>query len=920
MEIKNSLTMPKTGFEMRGNLPNKEPRIQENWEKSDLYHQVLNKNKGNKPFRFHDGPPFANGDIHCGHALNKTLKDIVVRYHSMLGDYTPYIPGWDTHGLPIETALAKKGIKRKELELPEYRKLCEKYAYEQIANQEKQFKRIGLMCDFENKYITLQHDFEAKQIEIFAKIALSGLIFRGKKPVFWSPSSESALAEAEIEYQDITSYSIYVPFKVVDTKGVLNGDESFIIWTTTPWTMPANLAICLNERYEYGVFETDQGVYIFLNEFKDSLSELLGFTNVKLRKIFKGKELEGITTKHPMYDRTSIIILGNHVTNDAGTGCVHTAPGHGEDDYIVGKKYGLETFCPVDDRGFMMKECGEELAGMFYEDANKKVLEILEREHALLKMVPITHAYPHDWRTKKPVIFRATDQWFCSIEKIKPQILKEIANVKWLPSWGETRLSNMIKERGDWCISRQRAWGVPLPIIYCEDGEPIFDEKVFKHISDLFREHGSIIWYELDAKDLLPSGYSNPHSPNNKFSKEKDIMDVWFDSGSSHSAVMDQRGFGYPTDLYLEGSDQYRGWFNSSLIIGTAYQGCSPYKTCVSHGFVLDGKGNKMSKSLGNTVDPNKIINQYGADVLRLWVASIDYQQDVRISDDIIKQIAEQYRKIRNTCRFLVGNLSNGNFGTFNYELDHQDKLERIDEFVLNKLYSVTNACLDAYNNYDFLSVTSLIENFMANDLSSFYLDVGKDVLYCDEFDSVRRKQYQTVLYKVLDSLLRLLAPILPHTMEELYSYLPGSKGFVHMLDMVRKVDHIDEEALNEYKILLSLRANVLKSLENARASGLIGSAQEASIKLEITNSETKKAFDKLTKDEQVRFFIVSKLELTSNNGESYDDCKVEVIKHNGHRCERCWNRFDEELVDGLCPRCRKAYEKAKKCEDNHEE
>ena len=564
MEVKKTLLMPRTNFEMRGNLPTKEPRILENWSSIDLYQKMLEKNKGKDEYMLHDGPPYANGDMHCGHMLNKLLKDFIVRLKTMEGYYTPFIPGWDTHGLPIENVITKKGINRKTTPLAEFRKYCEKYAHEQVERQMAQIKRLGVMGDFDHRYMTLTHDYEAKQLEVFKDMALKGYIFKGLKPVYWSPSSESALAEAEIEYADVKSHAIYVAFRVKDGKGLLDNDTSFIIWTTTPWTMPANLAICLNPEFTYGVFETNKGKFVFLKEFEEHLKEELGFETIKLIKEFKGKDLEYITCKHPLYDRDSIIILGDHVTNDAGTGCVHTAPGHGEDDFIVGKKYGLEPLCPVDSKGFMMESAGKELEGMFYEDANDKVLEMLTNVGALLKDSPIVHSYPHDWRTKKPLIFRATPQWFCSIEPIKEKILEEIKGVKWKPTWGEVRISNMIKDRGDWCISRQRAWGVPLPIFYAEDETPIIDEKVFDHVIELVREHGSNIWFEKEAKDLLPEGYTNPHSPNGLFTKETDIMDVWFDSGSSSVAVLKGRGLKFPADLYLEGSDQYRGWFNSS--------------------------------------------------------------------------------------------------------------------------------------------------------------------------------------------------------------------------------------------------------------------------------------------------------------------------------------------------------------------
>ena len=659
MNYKDTLLMPKTDFEMRGNLPKKEPKYVERWQQNDMYNKVIKQNEGHDDFVFHDGPPYANGNMHVGHMLNKVIKDVICRYKNMIGLYTPYIPGWDTHGLPIENAIQKLGVNRKELSTADFRKKCYEYALQQVEKQKEQCIRIGTFADYDHPYLTLNKEFEANQIDVFAKMAMDGLIYKGLKPVYWSPSSESALAEAEVEYHDVKSPTIFVKFQVKDGKGILDNDTYFVIWTTTPWTIPANLAICLNESYTYALVNTEKGKLIVLEEFIDTLWAKFGLEQKEILQRFKGSELEMITCTHPLYpERESLIILGDHVTNDAGTGCVHTAPGFGMDDFIVGQKYGLDVYCNVDEHGCMMADCGEWLAGQYVEDANKTVTMKLDELGNLLKLEFITHSYPHDWRTKKPIIFRATDQWFCSIDKIREKLLNEIDNVNWLNEWGHIRIYNMIRDRGDWCISRQRTWGVPIPIIYCEDGTPIMDETVFKHISDLFREHGSNIWFEKDETFLLPEGYTNEHSPNGIFRKEKDIMDVWFDSGSSHTGCMKERGYRYPVDLYFEGSDQYRGWFNSSLIVGTAAHGCAPYKTVLSHGFVLDGKGNKMSKSLGNTVDPIKVVNQYGADILRLWATSVAYQSDVRISDEIMKGIAENYRKMRNTMRFVLGNLN----------------------------------------------------------------------------------------------------------------------------------------------------------------------------------------------------------------------------------------------------------------------
>lgn len=615
MNYKDTLLMPKTDFEMRGNLPKKEPKYVERWQENDMYNKVIQQNEGKDSFVFHDGPPYANGNMHMGHMLNKVIKDVICRYKNMNGFYTPYIPGWDTHGLPIENAIQKLGVNRKEMPTAKFREKCDAYAHEQVNKQMEQLIRMGTFADYKHPYLTLQHEFEARQIEVFAKMAMDGLIFKGLKPVYWSPSSESALAEAEVEYHDIKSPTIFVKFQVKDGKGVLDNDVNFVIWTTTPWTIPANLAICLNASYNYALVETEKGKLIVLDTLVDELMAKFEITDYKVVNHYKGSELEYITCQHPLYDRESLVILGDHVTSDSGTGCVHTAPGFGADDFFVGQKYNLPAYCNVDEHGCMMEDCGEWLAGQYVDDANKTVTMKLDEIGALLKLEFITHSYPHDWRTKKPIIFRATDQWFCSLDKIRDKLLSEIDNVNWLNEWGHIRIYNMIRDRGDWCISRQRTWGVPIPIFYCEDGTPIIEQEVFDHISELFREYGSNVWFERDEKDLLPEGYTNEHSPNGIFKKEKDIMDVWFDSGSSHTGVMVERGFNYPVDLYFEGSDQYRGWFNSSLIIGVAAHGKAPYKTVLSHGFVLDGKGNKMSKSLGNTVDPIKLVNQYGADI-----------------------------------------------------------------------------------------------------------------------------------------------------------------------------------------------------------------------------------------------------------------------------------------------------------------
>lgn len=913
MDYKNTLLMNKSNFEMRGNLNQKEPLLVENWKKENVYEQMNINRKEAKEFVLHDGPPYANGNMHCGHMLNRILKDFVIRYKNMCGYKTPFVFGWDTHGLPIENQVTKSGVNRKTTPIAEFRKKCEEYALKQVSNQKEQIRRLGLVGDFDHPYLTLKKEYEARQIEAFSKMALSGLIYKGLKPVYWSPSSESALAEAEIEYADVLSHSIYVAFKVKDGKGLLDNDTSLIIWTTTPWTLPANLAISAHPDFIYGLYQTSKGKFVFLKEFEESLTKELELEDVKLLKEFKGKDLEYVICKHPFYDRDSLVIVGTHVTNDAGTGLVHTAPGHGVEDYQVCLNYpgkGLEPYCPVDEKGYMMPGTGERIEGLFYENANDVVLEILKENGALLKHSTFTHSYPHDWRTGKPLIFRATAQWFCSIEPIRDELLKIIHEVKWYPSWGENRMVNMIKDRGDWCISRQRAWGVPIPIFYAEDETPIIDEKVFKHIEELFREHGSNIWYELEAKDLLPEGYKNSHSPNGKFTKEKDIMDVWFDSGSSWNGVLVERGTTYPSDLYLEGSDQYRGWFNSSLIVSVATNHKAPYKSVVSHGWVLDEHGEQMHKSKGNGVDPIKIANVYGSDILRLWTASIDYQQDVRIGDNLIKQVAEQYRKIRNTLKFISWNL-------VDYDPKEEVKqLSRVDEYILAKLNRLIKVCKTSFDKYDFSSVTSEIFNFCSSDLSSFYLDISKDVLYCEEKNSIRRKQTQTVLYKVGEALLRILNPILPFTMDEFNKNLPGKRvDNVQYLDYPSYSEVNDSKLLEEYEDILKLRSDVLKALEEARNLKVIGSAQEAFVSIAIRDSKVKEIAAKFSLEELAKLFVVSEVSLEENSNQiDFEVSKVEVKHHDGKFCSRCWNYSKLAIIQEdetyLCPRCQKVIHK----------
>ena len=905
--FKDSLLMPKTDFPMRGNLGNNEPNIQAKWEEMDLYNKLLEKNKDCPSYILHDGPPYANGSIHAGHALNKILKDFVLRYKNMSGFKAPYLPGWDTHGLPIENALSKsKKVNRKEMDLSDFRELCAKYALEQVDTQRNQFKRLGILGEWDKPYITLNKEYEASQVRVFSEMVKKGLIYKGLKPVYWSPSSETALAEAEIEYHDIISPSIYVAMPVVDSLNKLPKNTFFLIWTTTPWTIPANLAIAVGSDIEYIVVKYKNNNYVVSKELLPKLTDLLGWQNATPVQNVFGWELEGMTYKHPLYERVSPLIISDHVTVEDGSGLVHIAPGHGEEDFVVGQKYNLDVYCPVDSRGIMTEEAGERFAGLYVDDCNEEVIKALFEGGFLLGRFDFSHSYPHDWRTNKPVIFRATSQWFASIEKLKDEILREIQTIKWYPSWGDVRLSNMIKDRGSWCISRQRTWGVPIPAFYTEKDTAILDPEVIEHVADIFEKEGSNAWFIKEALELLPEGYTHPDSPNGIFRKETDIMDVWFDSGTSHHGAMKDIGWGYPADLYIEGSDQYRGWFNSSLITGVATEGKSPYKTLVSHGFVLDGDGRKMSKSEGNVVDPNKIANSMGADIFRLWTASVDYQADVRLSDNLIKQVSESYRKIRNTIKFLLGNV-------FDYENETNkvefDKLNDIDRYVLIKNNNLIKEVTDAYEDFKFDVVYRKINNYV-NFISSFYLDFAKDILYIEKADSLERRSIQTVIYKILDTLLRLLTPILPHTMSEAYSYLPNkTEEDVYLLNMP-KYENFDNKLEETFDEFMDLREDVLKALENARNEKVIGKSLNAHVVI-YPKAKIENVLNKVNIN-LAQVFIVSKFEIAKDGFGAYkgQDVSIDVFRADGHTCERCWQVVPKVDEDGLCDRCQNVIEK----------
>ncbi|HGD0216400.1 TPA: isoleucine--tRNA ligase [Streptococcus agalactiae] len=891
MKLKETLNLGQTAFPMRAGLPNKEPQWQEAWDQADIYKKRQALNEGKPAFHLHDGPPYANGNIHVGHALNKISKDIIVRSKSMSGFRAPYVPGWDTHGLPIEQVLAKKGVKRKEMDLAEYLEMCRDYALSQVDKQRDDFKRLGVSADWENPYITLTPDYEADQVRVFGAMADKGYIYRGAKPVYWSWSSESALAEAEIEYHDIDSTSLYYANKVKDGKGILDTDTYIVVWTTTPFTVTASRGLTVGPDMEYVVVAPvgSERKYLLAEVLVDSLAAKFGWENFEIVTHHTGKELNHIVTEHPWDTEVEeLVILGDHVTTDSGTGIVHTAPGFGEDDYNVGIANGLDVVVTVDSRGLMMENAGPDFEGQFYDKVTPLVKEKLG--DLLLASEVINHSYPFDWRTKKPIIWRAVPQWFASVSKFRQEILDEIEKTNFQPEWGKKRLYNMIRDRSDWVISRQRAWGVPLPIFYAEDGTAIMTKEVTDHVADLFAEYGSIVWWQRDAKDLLPAGYTHPGSPNGLFEKETDIMDVWFDSGSSWNGVMNAReNLSYPADLYLEGSDQYRGWFNSSLITSVAVNGHAPYKAVLSQGFVLDGKGEKMSKSLGNTILPSDVEKQFGAEILRLWVTSVDSSNDVRISMDILKQTSETYRKIRNTLRFLIANTSD-----FNPKQDAvaYENLGAVDRYMTIKFNQVVDTINKAYAAYDFMAIYKAVVNFVTVDLSAFYLDFAKDVVYIEAANSPERRRMQTVFYDILVKLTKLLTPILPHTAEEIWSYLEHEEEeFVQLAEMpVAQTFSGQEEILEEWSAFMTLRTQAQKALEEARNAKVIGKSLEAHLTI-YASQEVKTLLTALNSDIAL-LMIVSQLTIADEADKPADSVSFEgvafTVEHaEGEVCER---------------------------------
>ncbi|MCR5207779.1 MAG: isoleucine--tRNA ligase [Eubacterium sp.] len=903
MDYNQTLNLPKTDFPMRASLPQREPQFLAQWEENKQYERLMEHNADKPRFVLHDGPPYANGDIHIGHALNKTLKDFIVRYKNMTGFQAPYVPGWDTHGLPTELAARKKaGITATsnitDLEL---RKICRDTALSFVDIQRESFKRMGVIGEWDNPYITLQKEFEEEQIKVFASMASKGYIYKGLKPVYWCPDCNTALAEAEIEYGEDPCHSIYVKFKVTDDMGKLEalgaepGKTYFVIWTTTTWTLPANLAICVGPNYEYSVLKANGEYYVMATDLAPVAFEDAGITDYETVGIIRGAELEYMKTAHPFLDRTSLVIVGDHVTLESGTGCVHTAPGHGVDDFIVCKKYPeIPMVVPVDDKGILTEEAGQ-FVGLSTEDANKPIAEYLDKTGALFALKKIKHQYPHCWRCHKPVIFRATSQWFCSVDAFKDAAVKAAEDVKWFPEWGKDRLQSMVVERADWCISRQRKWGVPIPVLYCKScGKEIIDDSVMQKVSKIFGEEGSDAWYAHDAEYFLPDGFTCPHcSKAEGFEKEKDIMDVWFDSGSSHFAVCKNRpNLKWPADVYLEGADQYRGWFQSSLLTSVAAGKGAPYREIITHGWTVDGEGRKMSKSLGNGIAPQEIMNKFGADILRLWVASADYHADIRISDEIIKQISDNYRKIRNTARYCLGNLYDFNPDT---DIVPNDELEELDKYALMKLDEVLKTAREGYDNYEYHTTAHALHNFCVVDMSNFYFDVLKNRLYTTAPASKSRRAAQTVLYKVLDALTLILTPILAYTCDEIWKEMKHDSSRNPegpLFNDIPTADYIgaDGAFIAKWDRIHEIRTDVQKALELARNEKIIGKPLEAKITL-YADGELKEFLESV-KDALPEIFITSAVEIADGEGEVKGDVEglsVSVARADGEKCERCW-------------------------------
>ncbi len=922
-DYNQTMNLPATDFPMRANLPQREPAMLAAWEEAHLYEQLMEKNEGKPLYVLHDGPPYANGNIHLGTAMNKIIKDIIVRYHNIAGYKSPYVPGWDTHGLPIELkARAKAGVENAAKMSPiELRAICREFALGYVDDQRSQFKRLGILGEWDNPYLTLAPEFEAKQIEIFGEMAMKGYIYKGLKPVYWCPECQTALAEAEIEYAEDPCYSVYVKFQVKDDKGLFSAkgiDPSrvyFVIWTTTTWTLPANVAICLGPDFTYSVIACGDEYYVMADGLYEEAMKQAGKTDYRVVASFTGAQLERIVTQHPFLpDRQPLVIVGDHVTLESGTGCVHTAPGHGVEDFDVCKNYPeLPVVVPVDSEGRMTEEAGPICAGMTTAEAGKAIALHMEKTGSLFAMQKIIHQYPHCWRCKEPVLFRATEQWFCSVDSFKDEAVKAIQSVKWIPAWGEDRITSMVRERADWCISRQRLWGVPIPIFYCRDcGKPVIDRSFIQAVSDLFRKEGSDGWYAHEAEEILPDGAACPYCGGHHFRKESDIMDVWFDSGTTHAAVLGGRDYlKWPADLYMEGGDQYRGWFQSSLLTAVAWKGEAPYKCVLTHGWTVDGEGKKMSKSLGNVILPEEVVKDYGADILRLWVASLDYRVDVRISKEILKQLSESYRKIRNTARFILGNIAD-----FKPDSDSvkDEELEEVDRWALLRLDELIGQVREAYEAFEFHDAFHRIHNICVVDLSNFYLDVLKDRLYVEKADSVTRRAAQTAIYRILNVLTRLLAPILAFTAEEIWSYLPHSgeeDARSVLFNEIPESSAVKDKAfMDKWNAIHAVRDDVQKALETARTAKIIGGSLDAKVTL-YCKGETLD-FVKSVEELLPPVLIVSQVEIADAGEGAFTGAvsglSVTVAHADGEKCARCWVYSDTVGKDAghpdLCARC----------------
>ena len=923
MEYKKTLNMNKSGFPMRAGLPQREPAMLEAWKKLDVYGELLKKNEGKPRFALHDGPPFSNGDIHMGHALNKSLKDFIVRSYAMRGYYTPYIPGWDNHGMPIESAIIKKNkLNHKTMPIPEFRAACHEFAQKYIDRQMEGFKRIGVIGDWEHPYKTMNKEFEGEEVKVFGEMFKKGYIYKGLKPVYWCPKDETALAEAEIEYQDDPCTTVYVKFKMHDDLGKLPQLDHeklyFVIWTTTIWTLPGNLAIALNPKESYVVVRNNANgeMYIVAEALMEKVMRVGGVEDYEVADRHEGAFYENMLADHPFLPKTSRLVLADYVTMDSGTGCVHTAPGFGADDYQTCRRYGMELIVPVDDRGRHTDYAGK-YAGMKTDESNPVILEDMRQSGALFASEDIVHSYPHCWRCKSPIIFRATPQWFCSVESFKDKAVAACEDVYWNPAWGKERMISMIRERSDWCISRQRRWGLPIPVFYCKDcGKPICNDESIARISQLFAEQGTNVWFEKDAMELVPEGFTCPHCGGKSFEKETDTLDGWFDSGSTHFASMQKdQGF-WPADMYIEGADQYRGWFQSSLLtaVGALDRG-APFKQCLTHGWTVDGEGRQMHKSLGNGMDPAEIINKYGADILRLWAGSADYHADVRCSDSIFQQLSQNYLKFRNTAKFCLDNLVDFDPN----QLVAPEDMPELDRWAVTKLNELLVKCEDSYNNYEFHGVSHAINEFCVVTLSSLYLDIIKDHLYCDAKDSLSRRSAQTALWLILDAMTKAFAPILAFTCDEIWLQMPhraeddARNVLFNVMSKPYENYALSAEKMAVWDTAIRVRSDVNGVLERARADKRIGKSLEAHVTLSALDAPAAEALKAIGGMNLAELFIVSNVSVAAErskenavvgNGTNFPGLTIEVTEAPGTKCPRCWMHSERANEEGLCPRC----------------